>query len=311
MAVPGGCRGPGGGRCWPGSWPPGSGCSRQDARARTAARPPRRLASRVAGCRQARGAAPPAATASRTPGAGPAAPAAGQPTVVPVPPPPGQLQQTRTLPSAHTQVFRAEMTDLWAAVVTGRASLAAQSFFPLWPIPRSRPSLIRCGLAFPALRGVPARRGRRAPLPGPWRPARHPGPGRPARGRGDLDQPRGLLQRCGLLARGRRALWCTGTAASSARLASRSLPHLLARPVVRGALRGGPPALLGRRGGLRPRPGQASRDPLAGADRPRPAGARERPGLPARARGGDSGGSRWSICVAVPDGRSPITEGCS
>ena len=75
--------------------------------------------------------APPAATASRTPGAGPAAPAAGQPTVVPVPPPPGQLQQTRTLPSAHTRVFRAEMTDLWAAVVTGRASLAAQSFFPL------------------------------------------------------------------------------------------------------------------------------------------------------------------------------------
>jgi hypothetical protein len=35
------------------------------------------------------------------------------------------------LPSAHTRVFRAEMTDLWAAVVTGRASLAAQSFFPL------------------------------------------------------------------------------------------------------------------------------------------------------------------------------------
>ena len=75
--------------------------------------------------------APPAATASRTPGAWPPAPHAGQPTVVPVPPPPGQLQQTRTLPSAHTQVFRAEMTDLWAAVVTGRASLAAQSFFPL------------------------------------------------------------------------------------------------------------------------------------------------------------------------------------
>ena len=39
--------------------------------------------------------------------------------------------QTRTLPSSHTQVFRAEMTDLWAAVVTGRARLAAQSFFPL------------------------------------------------------------------------------------------------------------------------------------------------------------------------------------
>jgi hypothetical protein len=48
-----------------------------------------------------------------------------------VPPPPAQLTQTRTLPSPHTRVFRAEMTDLWAAVVTGRASLAAQSFFPL------------------------------------------------------------------------------------------------------------------------------------------------------------------------------------
>jgi hypothetical protein len=71
------------------------------------------------------------ATASRTPAAGLATPAAGRPAVIPVPPPPGQLTQSRTLPSAHTRVFRAEMTDLWAAVVTGRASLAAQSFFPL------------------------------------------------------------------------------------------------------------------------------------------------------------------------------------
>ena len=58
-------------------------------------------------------------------------PAAGQPTVIAVPLPPGQLKQTRPRPSAHTQVFRAEMTDLWAAVVTGHASLAAHSFFPL------------------------------------------------------------------------------------------------------------------------------------------------------------------------------------
>jgi hypothetical protein len=71
---------------------------------------------------------PAPAASSRTPSA---RPAAGHPTVIPVPPPPGQLTQTRTLPSAHTQVFRAEMTDLWAAVVTGRARLAAQSFFPL------------------------------------------------------------------------------------------------------------------------------------------------------------------------------------
>ena len=58
-------------------------------------------------------------------------PQPGQPTVIPVPPPPGALHQTRTLPSAHTRVFRAEMTDLWAAVVTGQARLAAQAFFPL------------------------------------------------------------------------------------------------------------------------------------------------------------------------------------
>jgi hypothetical protein len=74
----------------------------------------------------------PAATARATPSRTPNAnPAAGQPTVIPVPPPPGQLHQTRMLPSAHTRAFRAEMTDLWAAVVTGRASLATQSFFPL------------------------------------------------------------------------------------------------------------------------------------------------------------------------------------
>ncbi len=44
---------------------------------------------------------------------------------------PRRLPQTRTLPSAHTRVFRAEMTDLWAAVVSGHARLAAQAFFPL------------------------------------------------------------------------------------------------------------------------------------------------------------------------------------
>jgi hypothetical protein len=55
----------------------------------------------------------------------------GQPTAIPVPPPPGALHQTRTVPSAGDRVFRAEMTDLWAAVVTGQARLAAQAFFPL------------------------------------------------------------------------------------------------------------------------------------------------------------------------------------
>ncbi len=69
----------------------------------------------------------PAATARPSPSTRPAA----GPTVIPVPPPPGQLAQTRTRPSARTRVFRAEMMDLWAAVVAGRASLAAQAFFPL------------------------------------------------------------------------------------------------------------------------------------------------------------------------------------
>jgi hypothetical protein len=55
----------------------------------------------------------------------------GAPTLLPAPLPPGHLHQTRALPSAGTRVFHAEMTDLWAAVVTGRARLAVQAFFPL------------------------------------------------------------------------------------------------------------------------------------------------------------------------------------
>lgn len=53
------------------------------------------------------------------------------PSVIPVPPPPGNLPQTSASPSAGTPTFGAEMTDLWAAVVTGHADLAAQAFFPL------------------------------------------------------------------------------------------------------------------------------------------------------------------------------------
>ena len=55
----------------------------------------------------------------------------GGPTVLPVPPGQGHLPQTQALPSSHTAGFHAEMTDLWAAVVTGKAALAAQAFFPL------------------------------------------------------------------------------------------------------------------------------------------------------------------------------------
>ena len=51
--------------------------------------------------------------------------------MLPVPPPPGRLPQTPASPSANTRDFAAEMTDLWAAVVTGKAALAAQAFFPL------------------------------------------------------------------------------------------------------------------------------------------------------------------------------------
>jgi hypothetical protein len=55
----------------------------------------------------------------------------GAPTLLPAPLPPGNLPQTRARPSAGSRVFHAEMTDLWAAVVTGQARLAIQAFFPL------------------------------------------------------------------------------------------------------------------------------------------------------------------------------------
>ena len=51
--------------------------------------------------------------------------------MIPVPPPPGNLHQTRTFPSARSRVFHAEMTDLWTAVLTGKPRLSAQAFFPL------------------------------------------------------------------------------------------------------------------------------------------------------------------------------------
>jgi hypothetical protein len=74
-----------------------------------------------------------------------AAPAAGSLTNSPSPvadrpstspalisvPPPGGPHQTRIFPSARTRVFRAEMTDLWAAVVTSKPAFASQAFFPL------------------------------------------------------------------------------------------------------------------------------------------------------------------------------------
>jgi hypothetical protein len=101
----------------------------------------------VAGCgpaatHPAAAVTPPHASAGRLPASSAATPAAsptvagrtrpgGGPTVLPAPLPPGGLHQTRALPSAGTRVFHAEMTDLWAAVVTGQARLATQAFFPL------------------------------------------------------------------------------------------------------------------------------------------------------------------------------------
>ena len=95
----------------------------------------------VAGCASgpAGSSAPPASPrAARTASASPAAastpgtPRPGSsPSVIAVPPPPASLPQTMAFPRADTAVFRAEMTDLWAAVVTGRPALARDSFFPL------------------------------------------------------------------------------------------------------------------------------------------------------------------------------------
>ena len=53
------------------------------------------------------------------------------PIVIAVPPPPAYLHQTTAFPSAHTRVFSAEMTDLWAAVVADRPAYAIDAFFPL------------------------------------------------------------------------------------------------------------------------------------------------------------------------------------
>ena len=102
------------------------------------------LATLAAGCASpsARPTAGPAprSTGAATPSAPQASPASpaspaptpsGSPSVIPVPRPPARLHQTRALPRAHTAVFRAEMTDLWTALVTGRVRPGVQAFFPL------------------------------------------------------------------------------------------------------------------------------------------------------------------------------------
>jgi len=99
------------------------------------------LATLAAGCASpsthpAAGPAP-GSTSTAAPSAPQASPASpqpapsGSPSVIPVPRPPARLHQTRALPRARTAVFRAEMTDLWTALVTGRVRAGVQAFFPL------------------------------------------------------------------------------------------------------------------------------------------------------------------------------------
>jgi len=72
-------------------------------------------------------ASPAPAPAAGTSGAGPGI----APGVIAIPRPPARLHQTRVRPSARTSVFRAEMTDLWAAVVTGKTAAGLPAFFPV------------------------------------------------------------------------------------------------------------------------------------------------------------------------------------
>jgi predicted outer membrane protein len=57
--------------------------------------------------------------------------ASAWPLVLPVPAAKAGLHQTGRRPTANSLVFHAEMTDLWAAVVTGRPKPALPAFFPL------------------------------------------------------------------------------------------------------------------------------------------------------------------------------------
>ena len=78
-----------------------------------------------------RAAAPPSSAPPPSGGPSPGARPSGRPSVIAVPAPPPRLPQTSAFPSASTRVFRAEMTDLWTAVVTGVPRFGAQAFFPL------------------------------------------------------------------------------------------------------------------------------------------------------------------------------------
>ena len=98
-------------------------------------------AALAAGCSQPGRSAPTAgaltvrATNSATPlssaSVAPAPSASAWPVTLPVPAAKAGLHQTGKRPPANSPVFRAEMTDLWAAVVTGKPRLGLPAFFPL------------------------------------------------------------------------------------------------------------------------------------------------------------------------------------
>jgi hypothetical protein len=69
--------------------------------------------------------ASPTTSASASPSASP------WPLVVSVPTDGVGQHQTGMLPPARSAMFEAEMTDLWAGVVSGRPDLALPAFFPL------------------------------------------------------------------------------------------------------------------------------------------------------------------------------------
>ncbi|HEY2284221.1 MAG TPA: hypothetical protein VGH88_00615 [Streptosporangiaceae bacterium] len=78
-------------------------------------------------------AGPAAATAraDAAPSQPPASSPSASPSVIAIPPPAPGLPQTRAVPSAATAVFRAEMADLWTAIVTDEPQTAAGAFFPV------------------------------------------------------------------------------------------------------------------------------------------------------------------------------------
>jgi hypothetical protein len=92
--------------------------------------------SATAGGRKAHGAATQAVKAapshpSPKGSPGPSPSASPWPLVLKVPAAVAGEHQTGTLPPARSPMFEAEMTDLWAGVVSGRPDLAMPAFFPL------------------------------------------------------------------------------------------------------------------------------------------------------------------------------------